>query len=288
MNNFSQRLRFVGDQCPLPTSKIPSVHHTHWYAEAHTDEQHRLWQTDGWTNIVLKNKLITWYRSFTLTPPHLPSTSSFVTINEWLPRFQPATSNGWKVFGRSYTAAYARLHDRYHNDWNNQAKRHLKNFKRTGCSLRLGTRHDVTSLYASSQVPKTIRLAMLKMLDKHLLAHPETIDILVAETAGQAIACFVVGNCDEAGVSEYLIGAFDPAFKNLNAMVGLIDWWYKRSLELEYAWVTFGYIEPPTRFRLHDGDGYSLFKTNFGVTRLWFPKNRWQIKFKHRSIFSQS
>jgi hypothetical protein len=286
-NLVQERLRWANDQSPLPGSSIPSLHHTRWYAEGHSSDKTRLWQPDGFTNTVFKSRFFSWYRSFTVSEHKLSPIQSLITASEWLPRYQPTWESGWVAFGRNYTSAYARLHKDYLNDWRSHARRHLKSFKNSDCTLRLGTKDDVIKLYATSQVPKTLQIPLLKTLDKHLNVHPHTIDILVAEKNGQPIACHVAGNCDEAKLSEYIIGAFHPDYKKDNPMVGLVDWWYRRSMERGYTTVTFGFIEPWAGRLPRSGNGYSFFKTHFGVERIWFPKNHWQIKFNHKALFSK-
>jgi hypothetical protein len=135
-------------------------------------------------------------------------------------------------------------------------------------------------------VPKTLRVALLASLDQHLKVHPDTIDILVAEKNGRPIACHVAGNCDEAKLGEYIIGAFHPEYKKENPMVGLVDWWYRRSLERGYTTLTFGHMEPALSKVHASGNGYSFFKTHFGIERMWFPKNRWRFSFNHKALFS--
>ena len=281
------RLRWANDQCPLPGSSIPSLHHTRWYAESQTDQPPPNWQIDGFTSTVFQARWFSWYRMFTIEQPQLPPSRSLITIVEWLPRYEPNCLADWITFGRHDTSAYANLHPDYLKDWREHALRHLKKFKRANCELRLGTREEVIKLYATSQVPKHLQVALLRLLDKHLKIHPGSIDILIAEKHGQPIACHVVGNCDEAKLSEYIIGAFDPEYKHDQPMVGLIDWWYQRSLGRGYSWVTFGYMEPWGWGLPKSGNGYSLFKTHFGVQRMWFPQNRWKIIFNHKGLFTR-
>ena len=278
---LKDRLKFVADQCPLPSSPIPSLQHTKWYAEGQNLPGTYTLHSDGYTITVFKTPLVSWYRSFTVNPPSRPPDSSFITFHEWLPKFQLAKTPGWYKFGRVYTWAYARVHPNYLNDWNGQAKRHLKAFQKSGSQLRLGTKQDVMLLYTTSQVPKSLQKAMLEVLDKHLAIHPQTIDILVAEQAGIPIGCYVAGNSDEDKISEYIIGAFHPGYAKQQPMVGLIDWWYQRSLEKGYTTNTFGHMQPPSWFPA-SGDGYSVFKTNFGINRLWLPINHWRVYFSHK------
>lgn len=284
----TDRLRFVSDQCPLPNSDIPSLHHTKWYADGHYPQHRIRYDHDGQTITVFANRLISWHRSFTITPPQLSVNPSFIAIHEWIPKYQLPKTPGWFKFGREYTAAYATLHPNYRDDWRPHAKRHLKAFLRSGCTLRTGSKADVEVLYKTSQVPKSLQEAMLKVLDRQLMTHPETIDILVAEKMHIPIACLVAGNCDEAKISEYIIGAFHPNFKKDSPMVGLVDWWYEKSLVKGYTTLTFGHMESkPTKGPL-SGNGYSLFKTHFNVTRMWFPKNHWRIRLNHRGSTATS
>lgn len=281
------RLRWAYDQCPLPGSSLPSLHHTRWYGEGHNPPNILIWQPDGYTTIVYQSRFLTWYRSFTTTAPKPPVSPSIFTISEWLPRHEPRGQRGWIPFGKYYMSAYAHLHENYLHDWRSQAKRHLKDFQKSGATLRLGTKADVVALYPASQVPQTLQRAMLKVLDKHLAIHPETIDILVAEKDGFPIACYVAGNCDEIKMSEYIIGAFHPDYKKIQPMVGLIDWWYRRSLARGYTLLTFGHMEPGKSRSPFSGEGYSYFKTHFGVMRIWFPRNRWKFSFNHKRLFSR-
>lgn len=276
-SSATDRLRWAHDQCPLPGSPIPSLFHTHWHADGHNAAHTFQTLPDGYTVTVFDTRLLNWQRTFSITPPPTHP-RAIVTISEWLPRYEPTANRDWISFGKNYTAAYANLHTDYVNDWHSHAKRHLKQFQKSGCTLRLGTREDVQTLYTTSQVPKSLQTALLQSLDKHLRVHPDTISILVAEKDQQAIACLVSGDCAEAYLSEYIIGAFHPKYKKDNAMVGLVDWWYRRSLAKHFTTVTFGHIEPPqTSWLPMSGNGYSFFKTHFGIRRLWFPKNRWQI-----------
>ena len=284
------RLRWVNDQCPLPGSGIPSLPHTLWYAASQRQSAVRVREADGYTATVFQTRLFSWYRSFTYSVPPAPKSGSFITLHEWIPAHEPKAQKGWLVFGPPYTTAYARLHADYRKDWRQHARRHLRDFEKSGCTLRLGTRTDVIELYKTSQVPKSLQIAMLKKLDLHAQSQPETVDILVAEKAGQPIACLVAGNCDEIKMSEYIIGAFHPDFKKAQGMVGLVDWWYQRSLARGYPLVTFGHMEPAAAKRIPasiNGNGYTLFKTHFSVMRMWFPRNRWRLLFSHRAAFSK-
>lgn len=273
---MDDRLRWASDQCPLPWSAIPSLHHTQWYATGHHDPQEYTSLPDGYTVTVFQSFLFSWYRSFSRYAPPRPPSRSLITLHEWLPKYH-YRAKGWLCLGRPYTCAYAKLHPDYRRDWRQHARRHLRVFQRSGCTLRLGSTAEVENLYQTSQVPKAMQSALLRILYQHLKTHPETIDILIAEKNGQAIACLVAGNCQEANLSEYIIGAFHPHYKEHQAMVGLMDWWYQRSLSSGFSTLTFGHMETQTSYAPMAGNGYSVFKTHFGVTRMWMPKNHWRL-----------
>jgi hypothetical protein len=274
---MKNRLRWASDQCPLPGSPIRSVRHTRWFLEA---QKKRDLAPDGRTQVLIRNKLLTWYRSFTPTKPKPPASSSLIVISEWLPEHEPLQARPWQRFGPANTYAYAPLHADYLSEWRTHAKRHLKTFQKTACRLRLGTRTEVANLMAASQVPKGLQPMLMALLDRHLAAHPGTIDILIAEKNGQPIACLVAGNCKDIKMSEYLIGAFHPGSKKDSAMVGLVDWWYRRSIETGCTMLSFGHMEPPHALPIFSGNGYSFFKTHFGIRRLWFPGSYWRVCLK--------
>jgi hypothetical protein len=276
------RLRWASDQCPLPGAPIRSLRHTAWFRQA---QKRRSLGPDGRTQILLQNALVTWYRSFSAHQPQLPPSRSLVVISEWLPEHQPRQARPWRAFGPANTCAYAQVHPNYRNDWRQHARRHLKTFHKAGYQLRLGSRTEVESLLAVSQVPKGLHSMLLAMLDRHLAAHPDSIDMLIAEKHGRALACLVAGNCAEIHMSEYLIGAFHPEAHKDSPMVGLVDWWYQRSLAQGLTAVSFGHMEPPHSFPFFSGRGYSLFKTHFGIKRLWFPRPYWRI-FINKSALS--
>ncbi len=295
MANFSKHLRYLSDQSPLPGSELKSLRHTRWYVEAHADPKSLRLNDDGYTQVVFETRWLAWYRTFSPRPPSpfvyshgkhggneggLHSGNAIkrpkLIISEWIPEHN-VRFPGWFSFGPNYTCAYARLHANYLDDWRSHARKHLKAFQKSQCSLRLGTAAEVADLYAVSQVPNSLQASLLAMLNRHLAVHPETIDILVAEVDGQPIACLVAGDCEEVKISEYLIGAFHPKYKHIYAMVGLVDWWYERAIAKGYQQVNFGHIHPPGWHFLDRGLGYSFFKTHFGVSRIWFPKNQWQV-----------
>lgn len=269
-----KRLRFVTDQCPIADR---SLQHTRWYGEVVAQKQPVTWTADGYTVTVFESKFLAWYRYFSPTTPTPRPRVSWFTLEEWVPtRHMPHP--GWFRLGPSFGRAIATLHADFIAKWSSQARRHLKAFDKSGVILRLGTKQDLEQLYRVSQVPSSLQKIFLWLIANHLAAHPQDIDILVAEFQGQPIGCLVAGNCNELKESEYIAGAFHPDFTKHQAMTGLMQWWFARSQERGYTTVNLGLIDGPRNLLPTSTLGYSIFKTNFNVTRLWFPGNLWRVR----------
>lgn len=195
----------------------------------------------------------------------------------------PLAHAGWKRVSAADLAAVALLKPDYRNDWSEQARRHLRAFQRSGLHLELGTRNDVEIINRHSQVPRGLQVVFGNVVKRHLATQPETLDFLIAKTSdGTPCAAFVAGNCNEIKQSTYLIGCFDPAHAKHFPMIGLVDWWFQRSLERGLASVNFGDIVPsrPLPAFLEHGIGYSLFKTHFNIHRVHLPGSFWKITFR--------
>ena len=267
-------LKFVADQCPLDHR---SLQHTNWYGTVVAQKKPVSFSPDGYTVTIFSSKILTWYRSFTKNEPQPIAKRSLIVLQEWVPARHPTGLRGWLPLGILPTRAFTELSTDYKSSWGSQAVRHFKAFTRSGAKLRLGTKDDVLALYATSQVPKSLQPVFLSLLDNHLKTHPQDIDILVAEHDGRPIGCLVAGNCDEIRESEYMIGAFDPAYAKQQPMNGLMDWWFRRSLERGYKRVNFGAIDHPPRWPFSPIYGYSFYKIQFGVSRVWFPASYWRV-----------
>lgn len=278
-----RRLRFVDDICPLPEHPSLSFDGTAWASAVASSISPIIPHKNGYTATILENRLVTWHRTFTLddVPPEpVPSAmKSLFHVHEWGPDVWPRKYEGWKYFSAPNCHAIALLRpgEDYRKRWSSHARRHFSTFKKSEVTLRLGTPKEVEIHVRPSQVPRNMQDVLVRLMHKHLAVHPQDVEVLIAEHDGKVIASFIATNCDEIKQSNYLFGFFLPEYGKLQAMTGLVDWWFARSLERGYHSVTFGDIVPPLHLPFDSAVGYSNFKTHFGVHRVWLPGSFWKI-----------
>lgn len=265
----TQRLKLVQDICPL----VP--------------ERHRWLYASAWmkrvrsSDFVIQNKFISWRRTFTKdgAQPLMPPTNSFITIDEWAPSVWPREHRGWIHFGIQHCEAIVFLDEP--RAWSSQARRHLAACRKNNVTFRLGTFSEFADNISNSQVPNHLQKVFINEVKCHINSHPETVEFLVAQQGGEIVSCFVTGNIDEIKQSYYLAGFFKRGTEKLHAKVGLIDWWFTRSLEKKYTTLNFGHIVGARPIAgIDTGIGYSNFKTHFGVKRIWWPGSFWKFHIK--------
>ncbi len=285
----TRRLLHINDVCPLFTpGAIPSFEATRWNIEASHWPTVTTHGENGLTTTVAANRLFSWHRTFTTDnkPITVPS-SSLIRIEEWVPSFENGVKEkGWINFGIGRMQGIASPPESGPVEilWSAHAKRHLKTFrKHTEIKLRVGTLDEIQRPYTGSHISASMRQAIWYMTERHLKAHQETIDVLIAETeADGIIAAFVAGNCAEASQSVYLLGFYLPPAVKTYAMTGLIAWWFERTREKNLAQCNFGDMCGPHPSPFSKERGYSIFKTHFGIRRTWLPKSYWRISFGAR------
>ncbi|MEI7740914.1 MAG: hypothetical protein WCJ29_00235 [bacterium] len=286
MNDPLKRLRWVKDVSLLPNHWFIPHESTPWYAATFIDPK-SLFITDRSVTIqVVSNRVITWYRSFTrdaLPPPRLKSKSLF-QLDEWLPGRSPTReqSIGFaRVTGARHKSVSWLTEGDFTKSWSEQARRHLKVFKKTpGIKLRLGTLEELLPAYIRSQVPMDMQDVFMAEVQRHQIAHPDAVDIMLAEHETMGIIAGFIGiHCDEAKYSLYLLGFFIPEASRMHPMLGLVEWWFTRSRERGLKACNFGVSVGPRSLPFDPGNGYSLFKTHFGAQRIWMPGNYWRLGF---------
>ncbi|MCX6780960.1 MAG: hypothetical protein NT003_02490 [Candidatus Magasanikbacteria bacterium] len=293
----SKRLRRVRDICPLSSTRHGWRYATRWQSAVATVVAPTVYRPENQMLTVVKNNFLTWRRTFTpngISPTEkmMPPTTSRITIDEWAPTVWPDKKNraGWKQFGMNHYEGIVFIDELANKnaptkDWSSHARRHLAQFKKhPEIMLRLGTLEEVERAMPFSQVPERMHEVSLNDVRKHLKAHPESIDILVAESPTDGvIACFVAGNISEINQSFYICGLFKRGTEKLHAMVGLIEWWFNRSIATGIATLNFGHmVDPHPLPILETGTGYSNFKTHFFVRRVWWPGNFWKIRLRKK------
>jgi hypothetical protein len=240
---------------------------------------------NGYTDTVFSSRLFTWRRHYTKNgkppTPHPPS-PSWITIDEWAPGIWPLKKDrtSWLPLGNHshHGIAYITSNTDVTTTWSTHAKRHLKTFYKAECSVRLGTYEDLETDMLRSQVPRTMSLALARIVAYRLTIDPENIDIFVAENKeGKRIACFVAANDEESKESMYIMGYFLPEAAKLQPMTGLVHTWLALLQERGYRAGNFGLMVGPHTSRLDPWWGLSNFKTHFGITRVHLPSGYWKI-----------
>lgn len=282
----TRRLKHIQDVCPLyHKGALPSFEATHWASEVALSSKAVVEHPHGFTATVVSNPLITWYRTFTTNnrPERLPR-RSFITIEEWVPSFEDHIEDkNWRTMGvpRLHGIAYLEASGSVDARWSTQAKRHLKTFqKQSDVTIRFGRLDELHMPYARSKIAKGMKATLWQMTERHIAKHPETIDVLIAESKEHGIvAAFVAGNCDEAKTSVYLLGFYLNEGAKAQTMTGLVHTWIDRSRTKGYKACNFGDMCGPSPLPFQKDRGYSIFKTHFGIHRVWLPKSYWKISF---------
>ncbi len=284
---MNDRLSQVNDVCHILANPHHAWRSGSWHRAGLPPDTANL--PNGYTDVVVNNRLLLWRRHYTRDgeAPVLEEKEirgSFLSIDEWAPGIWPLASvkQGWQRMGNSshHGIAYLPTDGNFLAQWSTQAKRHLKTFQKAGCKLRLGTFADVEGDILHSQVPRAMGMALAKITKYRLDITPESVDILVAENAeGKRIGCFVAGNDDALRESMYVLGYFVPEAAKLHPMVGLVHWWFMRSVERGYQACNFGLMCGPYTSRWDPWWGLSNFKTHFGITRVHLPPGFWKVRW---------
>jgi len=282
------RLRIVNDICPLPG--FPTHDPFAWKGIAAKSVQPLIEHPNGYTITDFANRFVTWHRTFTRdhNVPKL-SSKSFLHIHEWIPPTEPSRSiiealknagRRYRKFSMNHFEAIAVLGNDPTKRWSSQARRHLAATKKNPhLALRFGTIDDIATMMPHSQVPRSLHSTFLDFAKRHIAAHPQDIEVLIATIDGHVVAGFIAGYCAEARESSYLVGCFTGDGGKAHAMVALVAWWFERCAERGMAHANFGDIVGPHPFPFDDMIGYSNFKTHFNIHRVWMPGGRWCVTF---------
>lgn len=277
------RLSFVNDVCHVHANPCYSWKCTAW-------NQHGMPPTvtlnNGFTDTLIKSRFFSWRRHYTknqLAPSPLPPPSAWITIDEWVPGVWPLKEarQQWIPMknGSHHGIAYINQQEDVTAHWSTHAKRHLKTFIKSGCTVRDGSLEDITTDMLKSQVPKSMSLTLARLITYRLNKDPETINILVAENAeGKRIGCFVCANDAESKESMYLMGYFLPEAAKLQPMTGLVYTWLAHLQKIGWRSGNFGLMLGPHATKLDPWWGLSNFKTHFGITRVHLPQSYWKIR----------
>ncbi len=280
-----KRLRAVRDICPLACGPNRAIYTTNWRAESVPPDHAARIFDGGYTTTVVHNRILTWYRTFTHVAAEPPPETfdSLFHIHEWIPPAMPKNFRGWFHLPIPHHDGIAFFtHTPHTASWSAHARRHLAVFKKCNeIFLEIGTAEDFAKNIVHAQVPNFFHTVFIELVGRHLTAHADSIEILVARhVTGAVAACFVSGYCDEINQAYYITGFFDARFGRTHAMTGLIDWWMTRARSRGCTAANFGDMCGPRPLPLDSNIGYSNFKTHFGVQRVWFPRGFWKFAWR--------
>lgn len=241
---------------------------------------------NGYTDTVIRSRFLTWRRHYTTNdqpPTPMQTPPALITIDEWVPGVWPLVKNreGWLPMGNRthHGIVYLAKEGDITASWSSHAKRHLKTFFKSGCTVRNGSFEDVETDMLKSQVPRTMSITLARIVAYRLGIDPENINILVAEdSAGKRIGCFVCANDEKTKESMYIMGYFLPEAAKLQPMTGLIYTWLSYLQKKGWRSGNFGLMLGPHAGRLDPWWGLSNFKTHFGITRVHLPMGYWKIR----------
>jgi hypothetical protein len=278
------RLMFVRDTCHILKNPCFSWRSTTWYKTGMKGSVIEL--ANGYTNTVISSRILTWRRHYTRdgNPPQhpTPTINSLIILDEWVPGIWPLKKDraSWTCMGNGscHGIFYLSPAEDVTKTWSSHAKRHLKTFLKSGCTVRDGNFEDIETDMLRSQVPKTMSIALSRIVAHRLSVDPETMNIFVAEDAnGKRIGCFACANDEETKESMYIMGYFLPEAGKLQPMTGLVHLWLTRLQEQGWRSGNFGLMLGPHIGRLDPWWGLSNFKTHFGITRVHLPPGYWKI-----------
>ncbi len=280
------RLRIVNDICPL--LGFPSNDGWYWKGVTASSVVPVIEHQNGYTVTDWQNRFVTWHRTFTrdFNVPNLP-VKSFIHIHEWIPSREPPQSitdtlkkskRKFFKFTADHFEAVAILTPDFVTSWGAKTRYHLtKTQKNPHLKLRLGTFDELSTIMECSQVPKIFHDSQLDLAKKHLKAHPQDIEILIATLDEVPVACFVAGYCTDAKEGSYLVGCFTEEERKSRAMLALVHWWFQRCLDRGMKQANFGGMVGPRPFLFDSQIGFSDFKTHFNIHRVWMPGSYWNI-----------
>ncbi len=277
----TKRLSQISDVCPLPVHPT-WLYATQWMSSIADSIAPVIFEKNQYTTTVISNSFFCWHRIFTRDnkEPIIPKTKAFFHLIEWCPTTWPTSTLGWKHLGVQHCEAIAYVNEEnFSAAWSSHARRHLRDCKKSNVTFRFGTFDEFKKNISASQIPKRLHNVFIDEVSKHINAHASSVEIIVAETPEKKFAgCFVAGNIEETKQSYYISGYFVREFEKLQVMTGLIHRWFELSYARKFTTLNFGHIvtPKPNRF-LKSGIGYSIFKTHFGVQRVWWPGNFWRL-----------
>ena len=201
----------------------------------------------------------------------------------WNPTTRTKAPKGWLPFplsGRRRKTGFAQIdsHDAYWERWYPQAQRHRAEWiKQTALEAIQPTPEEYLSAYAQSGMRMSLVRAFSQSLKRRAKTHPGLTRLFAArrKSDGRLIAGLAVLDIPETRTSVHMTSFLHPDGRKTPAGTGLIEEWFRDSQQRGIRFLDFdGFWAPgdPKSWQ-----GYSGFKSQFGVRFIRYPKPFWKI-----------
>lgn len=203
----------------------------------------------------------------------------------WHPTSRRDGSAGWLRLPFSIHRRLTGFHDLHEADdywltWSSQAQRHRKAWHKSQ-ELRATTPNldrFLASYHQSGQIPSLVRL-FEEHLRHQVVVHAEHMHIFGIETLdGQLVSAIATIDIPESQLSFHVTSFILPSARTTPAGVAILDLWFQaakakglRFLDFDGFW---------TKGEPENWKGFSLFKAQFGMTYIRYPRPlmRWMKK----------
>ncbi len=189
--------------------------------------------------------------------------------------------SGWRMpnLKPSWMEGYADVSPDYRRTWSKSARYDANKWERASAHLHTiepVSFDEFSKAYLASSVGKKLEDSRLQVIKrKSLGVHANSVSFIAARhiESGEIVAGMGIITSESRKQSFYYCGFYRDSGATSNAMTGLIDHWFKTSLERGFTRLHFGQFwipgESPER------RGFSDFKAKFGIayaqcqTPLW-------------------
>lgn len=212
-----------------------------------------------------------------------PSLSEPARIVLWRRCTTTGTVPGWITLSRkpSWMEGYADITPEYRATWSKSARYDANKWHRDSAGKHAIERvsfEEFSKAYLASSVGKRLEDSRLQVMRrKSLGAYAESVSFVVARhlESGETVAGMGIIDSQSRDESFYYCGFFRSSGAKSNAMTGLIDHWFKSSLERGFVRLHFGqfWIQGESL----DRRGFSDFKAKFGIKYIVCQPPLWRF-----------
>lgn len=164
----------------------------------------------------------------------------------------------------------------YYKKWKERSKRARKKFlENKDLEIKLVDKDTFQEIYGETKISQPFKKSFMKYhKDISSLDDKNEIKNMVCFYKGKAIAWLAVINYNWNS-SAHLVSFLSKEWKKLQAWTGLIDFWFKSSLENGIKYINFDHLRDKYMWR--DQQWYTNFKENFIDYKVVFEKSYFKI-----------